>query len=161
MFSGQAERDYVAKLALRINEGAGPAFVLWNGNKKIHVVVGRASLPEDLSTALSLGQWREYLRPAIAEELVKLGWEARGGNRYWRQGTTDESELPQKSSFIPQAPPRRTKSNVSIIVFAIIALAILVLSYGGLDRPEKNEDSQALQEAARILHEAERIINSR
>jgi len=91
-------KDYAAKLALEIDKGTAPGFVLWSAWNKVHVVIGRALPPENLPSSLSLAQWRELLRTALVDELVKLGWRTKGGNRFRYQGTS-KSEQERRRAY--------------------------------------------------------------
>lgn len=118
----QAVRDYAATLAARIDGGDGPSFVLWSGENKVHVVIGRAVPPENSPTSLSLEQWRKHLRTAVAAELVELGWEIRGGNRFWREGTSEskpaDTKQAEKHEFIAAFP-------AFVLLIAVVVLFII------------------------------------
>lgn len=83
--AAKAVHAYAVKIAHEINLGGGPSYVQWNDRgDKVQVTISRAFAPKNKGMSLPDSQWRALLRPAISEELVKLGWEIRGGNWFWR-----------------------------------------------------------------------------
>ncbi|MFC2083308.1 hypothetical protein ACFLSG_04640 [Candidatus Bipolaricaulota bacterium] len=144
MVPDQEVRDYAAKLARQIDDGDGPSFVWGRGSDKIQVVMGRASPPRNLPSSLSLGQWRNQLRPAIAEELSKLGWEIKGGNRFWRtdaggpertrraapvtQESAEQKRIAQTHATATTSPAAISSDTISPgFILAIVAIAVVLV----------------------------------
>jgi hypothetical protein len=116
----RAVRTYAAKLAKQIGNGDGPSFVWGRGSNKIQVMLGKASPPESLPPSMSLEQWRNQLGPAIAEELSKLGWEIREGNRFWRENTR------ASAANVPVCPTCSSTNIEKIELSTKVGAALLV-----------------------------------
>jgi len=109
---------YAAEVAAAIDRGERPAYVQSNERgDKIQVVISRAVPPKD--TLLSDAQWREHFRLAISVELSKLGWQIKGGNRFWRPGAESRSRQ--------AASPRKPATQSGCLGLCALILGALSL----------------------------------
>ena len=163
-------QKYATELADSIESGEGPPFVLWHSKEKIHVVIGRASPPDDSMTSMSHEKWRKQLRDAIHEELARRGWEIRGGNRFWRPGTTEKEERDWEAIVDDRLQAQRqsdSKGGIGVIAAIVVVGGLLLLILSGLmdsglpkkkiyydiiatqdQNPYSNEWNQGVKEAA-------------
>jgi hypothetical protein len=113
--AAKAVHAYAVKIAQEINQGGGPSYVQWNDRgDKIQVAISRAFPSKNARMGVSLEQWRNLFRPAISEELVKLGWEIRGGNWFWRANAAKSgNEKPRRTTSASSSNSQRSTQSKS------------------------------------------------
>ena len=106
---------YAVRIAQEINLGGGPSYVQWNDRgDKIQVAISRAFPSKNARMGISLERWRNLFRPAISEELVKQGWEIRGGNWFWRASAEKSgNEKPRRTTSVSSSNSRRSTQTKS------------------------------------------------
>ena len=130
----KAVHAYAVKIAQEINLGGGPSYVQWNDRgDKVQVTISQACPSKNARMGISLEQWRNLFRPAISEELVKLGWEIRGGNWFWRANAAKSgNEKPRRTTSASSSNSRRSTQTKSTsgclgIVSCSLGCALLLI----------------------------------
>ena len=131
----KAVHAYAAKIAQKINQGGGPSYVQWNDRgDKVQVTISQASPSNNARMGLSLEQWRNLFRPAISEELVKLGWEIRGGNWFSRgNAAKSDNGMPRRATSASSSSnqrsthPKSTSGCLGIVSCGLGCTLLLIL----------------------------------